>query len=805
MTTKHKIIAGFACMMTIIVVISVLGYRALDNSMSGFKEYSRLVGINVEFSDGLAEFTEASLSLNTFLANQNQDLVKNAKNKLEHMDQGFADILKTMVIPANIERVNRVRKLIADYNTGLNTMVGALNRIMDIFQNEVLPLRANMEKGIHSMMETAKVNDNAALLHGLAESLFQYANVRYFTGHYLHTRSDEHAKSLQSAISQMKTQIAGLSEHIRVQSVRDTHAKMLEEIATWENAVKNMIASGQALNAALVDMRAARRDLDVLLPELSDIYDELMRNNGEATASAVAANQKMLMGGSAAGLILGFLLAAIIILGLGRVLGELAAYSKAVAQGDFTRQVKTREKGEVGTVIQAMQGIPTILEKLAEEANKTAEAILIGYYRFRPDAANFPGSFKNVIQSINMLSDAYTKTLDQLPVALFSAGFDTKMRYMNNATKSVLGGDKTGLTCAGCLKTAVCGTDNCLGNQVRQRGTNATGEVTVNLDNSASLELAVTAIPLYDVAGTAQGFMEVCVDVTAIKQTQRTILTVADQAVSIANRVAAASEELSAQVEQVSRGADQQRTRVESTASAMTEMNSTVLEVAKSAGQASDQSEMTKNKASDGAVLVDKVVQSINQVNKVASTLQSNMQDLGAQAESIGGVMNVISDIADQTNLLALNAAIEAARAGEAGRGFAVVADEVRKLAEKTMSATQEVGANITAIQNSARTNIQEVGAAVTSVTEATELANTSGQALGEIVDLASANSSVVASIATAAEEQSSTSEEINHAIEEINTIVKDTASGMVQASAAVQELSKMAQELNAVMAELRS
>jgi methyl-accepting chemotaxis protein len=180
------------------------------------------------------------------------------------------------------------------------------------------------------------------------------------------------------------------------------------------------------------------------------------------------------------------------------------------------------------------------------------------------------------------------------------------------------------------------------------------------------------------------------------------------------------------------------------------------------------------------------------------------MQELGSQAESIGGVMNVISDIADQTNLLALNAAIEAARAGEAGRGFAVVADEVRKLAEKTMSATQEVGSNINAIQQSAKTNIGEVANAARAITEATDLANTSGQALSEIVKLATSNSAVVASIATAAEEQSSTSEEINRAIEEINHITGETTDGMIQASAAVQELAQMAQELNRVMGQLK-
>ena len=198
------------------------------------------------------------------------------------------------------------------------------------------------------------------------------------------------------------------------------------------------------------------------------------------------------------------------------------------------------------------------------------------------------------------------------------------------------------------------------------------------------------------------------------------------------------------------------------------------------------------------------MVRSINGVNAVALGLQDNMKELGQQAESIGGVMNVISDIADQTNLLALNAAIEAARAGEAGRGFAVVADEVRKLAEKTMDATKEVGGNIQAIQHSARTNIDEVTNAVQNIGEATELANASGQALREIVELASSNSSVVASIATAAEEQSATSEEINNALGDVTRIVAETADGMVQASSAVQDLAQTAQQLKSVMERLR-
>ena len=264
------------------------------------------------------------------------------------------------------------------------------------------------------------------------------------------------------------------------------------------------------------------------------------------------------------------------------------------------------------------------------------------------------------------------------------------------------------------------------------------------------------------------------------------ILHAADQLEGATNVISSAATELSAQVQLSADGAQQQADRAAETATAMNEMNATVMEVARSASSAAEVSNSMRLKAEDGAKIVRKVVSSIEGVHQLSLVLKDDMGKLGESAASIGQIMGVISDIADQTNLLALNAAIEAARAGEAGRGFAVVADEVRKLAEKTMASTSEVGQAIRSIQQSADESIRQVEVAVNGINEATDLANTSGTALEEIVQLAESAADQVRAIAAASEQQSATSEEINRSISDINKVANENASAMEQAAQAV-------------------
>jgi methyl-accepting chemotaxis protein len=214
------------------------------------------------------------------------------------------------------------------------------------------------------------------------------------------------------------------------------------------------------------------------------------------------------------------------------------------------------------------------------------------------------------------------------------------------------------------------------------------------------------------------------------------MLQAARQMGGVVSQVRETADALTRYIDTAMDGSAAQSQRAAESATAMEEMNATVAEVAHNSLRTARNADDTKMKAETGAATVLAVKESVGEVDKKTDHLKDIISALGEQAKGIGQIMNVITDIADQTNLLALNAAIEAARAGEAGRGFAVVADEVRKLAEKTMNATKEVGEAVKAIQTGTQRCSQGMEEAAAAVQRSAELAASAEGALQEIVGL---------------------------------------------------------------------
>ena len=803
MTTKVKIILGIVTMIALMAMLAVIGYRGLDTASSGFTEYRRLARLNVFSSDMQTSMSETLTALYKFATTEESSLLVDAKKSLENVANLAGQANDFTRLPEHTQTFNQISteaKALAESAGRIET---ALGNVVKQYTQVVLPGGHQMGQQLVALHEASLRLGNASAATIVMTSMSQLGTVRSAASRFSQSRIKKDGDRVLEVIAQFKQSLGEIEKTIETPEGKRLFESLSQAFNSMHGAITDMVARCDDYQKTLAQINATTVDIDSRLANLSSQFNENMTQQGPRTLESNQNAQQMAILCTVIGLLLGAIIGLYLVMGLIRALKQLANYAEEVAQGHFESTPKIKEKGEMGAVVEAIQSIPKVLRNVILESRELTGHVRHGKYRTRIDASHFQQGFAELTSMFNEVSDSYTNVLDIVPVPIIACDKNIAVQFLNKSAQGTLGGNLEGESYTKHLCAEGRTDSQSFGQIAMTRDAAYTDETTIR-PQGVLMNVSATTTPLHDEAGSVVGFLELLTDLTEIKNKQNTILRVAEQASHISNRVAAASEQLSAQVEQVSRGAEMQRSRVESTASAMTEMNSTVLEVARNAGQASEQSEQTRDKANEGSNLVNQVVQSIHKVNEVTSALHVNMQELGAQAESIGGVMNVISDIADQTNLLALNAAIEAARAGEAGRGFAVVADEVRKLAEKTMQATQEVGGNIAAIQNSTQVNVKSVAEASKAVEQSTELVNASGNALTEIVALASSSSAIVASIATAAEEQSATSEEINHAIDEINHVVAETTDGMNEASQAVQELSHMAQELNRVLEELQ-
>jgi len=279
---------------------------------------------------------------------------------------------------------------------------------------------------------------------------------------------------------------------------------------------------------------------------------------------------------------------------------------------------------------------------------------------------------------------------------------------------------------------------------------------------------------------------------------------VVSQTVKISTGITTASGQLLSASEQIATGAEQVAAQAGTVSTASEEMSATSSDIALNCSMAAEASKQSSMSATSGSAVVQETIAGMEVIADRVRQTSKTVEALGTRSEQIGAIVGTIEDIADQTNLLALNAAIEAARAGEQGRGFAVVADEVRALAERTTAATREIGQMIKSIQHETRNAVQSMVEGVREVEKGAQSSQSSGQALEDILGRIGEVTMQVSQIATAAEQQTATTGEVASNIQQIAQVVQQSAKGAEETAAAAAQLLGQAKELQTLVGQFR-
>lgn len=267
------------------------------------------------------------------------------------------------------------------------------------------------------------------------------------------------------------------------------------------------------------------------------------------------------------------------------------------------------------------------------------------------------------------------------------------------------------------------------------------------------------------------------------------------------NSTSLVASQILSSTEQMAAGVQEQSMQINEVSAAVEEMTKTILETTKNTITASEASNKAGIVAKEGGTIVTETIQGINRIAEIVTAGANTVEKLGQSSTQIGEIIQVINDIADQTNLLALNAAIEAARAGEQGRGFAVVADEVRKLAERTSKATKEIASMIKLIQTETEKAVNEMQSGKQEALKGKQKAEVAGKSLKNIINETETVSQLISQVAAASEQQSATAEEISKNIETILNVTNENAQGIQQIVRAAEDLNKLTDDLKNVVA----
>ena len=473
-------------------------------------------------------------------------------------------------------------------------------------------------------------------------------------------------------------------------------------------------------------------------------------------------------------LVLGSILSLLIATNIYRLIGkpvtEATEMMAELSKGHLKKRVNIYSTDEIGLMSEAMNKFADTLHEIVDSMNKVSAGQFDVSVKMLDDKDEIAPAINKIIESLkNLLSETGHLTNAALAGQLSTRGNTSK--YEGGYKEIINGFNST-------LEAIITPVTESLG----VLDSMAKGDLTVRIasDYKGDFQLLKTRI-------------------NTVGESLRNAIYEVSEAVQA---TASASDQISSSTEEMASGAQEQSNQTTEVAGAVEEMAKTILETTRNASLASDAAKNAGTTAKEGGKVVAETIEGMNRIAKVVKKAADTVHALGKSSDQIGEIIQVIDDIADQTNLLALNAAIEAARAGEQGRGFAVVADEVRKLAEKTTKATKEIAVMIKQIQKDTIDAVHSMQEGTREVENGRELADKAGKSLQSIIQGSEEVVDMSTQVAAASEEQSSAAEMISQSIDSINNVTRESSKGLQQIAHAAEDLNRLTTNLQSLISQ---
>ncbi len=557
------------------------------------------------------------------------------------------------------------------------------------------------------------------------------------------------------------------------------------EIKKFETAYKafkselemgiSFLSMGAVDEAKVMMEGSIEENLNLWLEAISNLFDinrkladsEMQIMDAEATKDTL----KLFIGTTIAiilSIVVGFWMSKII----GNPIKKLAETADKLALGNVDISIESKTTDEIGNLEKSFGLMIEGIKEKVVAAEKLAVGDLTVQINVRSDEDALSKSMQKVVESL--------KGLEAETITLSKAAVEGKLSTRGNAGKY-----------SGGYKEIISGVNETLDAVVAPL--QESSEV---LNKIAEGDLTARMV------GTYRGdFQAIKDNINHLAESFNNALSDVSAAIQA---TASASSQISSSAEEMAAGAQEQSSQTSEVASAVDEMTRTIMDTTHNASNASQTAKSAGSIAKEGGKVVDQTIQGMNRIANVVKQSAETVQQLGKSSDQIGEIVQVIDDIADQTNLLALNAAIEAARAGEQGRGFAVVADEVRKLAERTTKATKEIATMIKQIQQDTSEAVISMTSGTLEVDKGRELADEAGKSLAQIITGAQEVVDIVTQVAAASEEQSSAAEQISKNLEAINHVTNESATGIQQIARASEDLNRLTINLQELIARFK-